>query len=76
MNDYKISNRKRQHIQNTHGKVFLPQSRMREIRWEESVRYSQLKREGDDKEQYCIERFDCSCGYIGCLGQPIIRKLV
>lgn len=54
------------HINYGSGRVFLPQWRMREIRHEESIRLSRLKREG--KKAGSTWQFDCQCGSISCLG--------
>lgn len=67
-------NRRSQHINNG-GRVFLPQSRMRQIRWEESVLRSRLNR-GDSKhkpEDVVIVHTSCGCGGIGCQGLPTTR---
>lgn len=46
--------------------VFLPQWRMRQIRWEQSVVNRRLKEEGMIPVESI--RIDCSCGSIACLG--------
>ena len=66
----------RTHIKLTDGKVFLPQSRMRQIRWEEAVLRSRIKREviTDTRFYYegppTINHWNCLCGSIECLGNP------
>jgi len=60
--------RRRRHIQDG-GRAFLPQSRMRQIRWEEAVTLSRAKREG--KPVSSLRHFDCHCGSIECLGVPM-----
>lgn len=64
--------RRRRHIQSG-GRAFLPLSRMRHIRWEESVSRSRLKRDGvlDPK----ITHHNCSCGFIECQGVPFVRAV-
>ncbi len=61
----------KKHIQKG-GRAFLPQWRMREIRWEEAVAYSQIKRSGS-KDDY-VSHTDCSCGFITCQGVPTILR--
>lgn len=48
------------------GDAFLPQSRMREIRWEEAVIRSRLRREGMTGITFRHVRFPCPQGC--CLG--------
>ena len=61
--------RKRRHISDTFGKAFIPQRRMREIRWEEAKVNSRARRAGKPNP---VIRHDgsCSCGNIGCLATP------
>ncbi len=47
---------------------FLPQWRMRQIRYEQSILNSQLKREGKNPTKVHTARSDCSCGHIECQG--------
>ncbi len=61
--------RRRAHIDRG-GQAFLPQSRMRHIRWEEAVLNSTLQREGRVAAVRVIHH-DCHCGSIECLGTPI-----
>jgi hypothetical protein len=56
------------HIQEG-GRVFLPQWRMRQIRWEEAQLNSIAKREGLSGE---LHHMNCPCGSIACLGAPFI----
>ena len=63
--------RQRRHIQNG-GRAFLPQDRMRHIRWEEAVARSEAKRTGNTDPS--IRHFDCHCGSIECLGVPTILR--
>jgi hypothetical protein len=44
---------------------------MAEIRWEESIAYSEAKRDG--MKDPIIRHRDCHCGSIGCLGVPVCR---
>jgi hypothetical protein len=60
--------RRRNHIFDTFGKAFIPQSRMRHIQWEESVLRSQARRDG--KPNPVVRHDHCSCGNIECLGSP------
>jgi hypothetical protein len=62
--------RKRRHISDTFGKAFIPQRRMRHIRWEESVVQSRARREGNPKPVICHDGF-CCCGSIECVAQPV-----
>lgn len=61
--------RKRRHISDHWGKAFIPQSRMRQIRWEESVIQSRSRREGNPNPVIRHDGF-CCCGNIGCVAQP------
>ena len=65
----RYSKRRYNHI-NKCENVFIPQWRMREIRWEEAVAYSRLKRA--PKPNGRLIHFTCHCGSVGCLGVPII----
>lgn len=51
------------------GDAFLPQSRMRAIRWEEAVIRSRLKRAGKVGVTFRHVHFHCPSGC--CLGTPI-----
>lgn len=51
------------------GDAFLPASRMREIRWEEAVIRSRLKREGHTRVTFRHVHFHCPSGC--CLGTPV-----
>lgn len=51
------------------GDAFLPDSRMREIRWEEAVIRSRIKREGGGEVTFRHVHFHCPSGC--CLGTPI-----
>lgn len=51
------------------GDAFLPDTRMREIRWEEAVIRSKLKREGRSAITFRHVHFHCPSGC--CLGTPI-----
>jgi hypothetical protein len=66
------NNRLRKHI-NSGNRAFLPLSRMRRIRFEESVQYSIARRNGRKDKLTCVH-FDCSCGSINCLANPIVQK--
>lgn len=62
--------RVRRHISGPRGgHVFIPQWRMRQIRWEEAVVNARANREGRDKAN--VQHMDCHCGSIGCLRTPI-----
>jgi hypothetical protein len=61
--------RRRNHIDRCE-RVFLPQERMRHIRWEESVALAQAKRKGL-RGTKMIHR-NCHCGSVECLGVPIL----
>ena len=63
-----INTRREDHIRDG-GRVFLPQSRMRQIRFEEAVLNSIVKREGLKGE---LHHMDCSCGSIYCKATPYI----
>jgi hypothetical protein len=55
------------------GGVFLPQSRMRHIRWEEAVKHSQNNRSKGTRHYIKGMQFvhwDCTCGDIECLANP------
>jgi hypothetical protein len=62
--------RREKHIQGG-GKVFLPQRRMRQIRFEEAVLSSQVKREGLTGQ---LHHMDCSCGAITCKATPYLAQ--
>jgi hypothetical protein len=64
--------RRRAHIDRAE-RVFLPEERMRQIRWEESVAHSQAKQRGI--EEYKLVHMDCHCGSVECLGVPIVVPL-
>lgn len=66
------SNR-RLHIQNG-GRVLIPQWRMRQIRWEESVLDARAKRAGENEACRLIHT-NCHCGSLECLGAPYNLKL-
>lgn len=74
--------RTRRHIRDVKGErwhrqdvgVFLPQWRMRQIRWEEALMHAQAKREG--KRVGDTYRFDCRCGSDECIGNIMARTLV
>jgi hypothetical protein len=51
------------------GRVFIPQARIREIRYEEAVLRSRKKRMGED--DISIVHHTCRCGVLGCVGVPI-----
>lgn len=63
-----IPERQRAHLART-GRVFLTRPRMRQIRWEEAMRRSQMKRRG--VAEYELRYFFCTCGDATCLGVPI-----
>lgn len=65
--------RKRRHIRNG-GRAFLPQWRMREIRWRESVQRSYAKREPSAVAKK-MTHTNCQCGDIDCLGIPVLRDV-
>ena len=55
-------------------RVFLPQSRMSRIRWEEAVNRAQNNRDRGTKRYISNLQFvhwDCTCGSIECLANPI-----
>lgn len=64
-----MNERKRRydHI-NEGGRVFLPQERMRQIRWEECVVNAAMKRRGIDRP--VIRHRNCCCGSIECIAVP------
>jgi hypothetical protein len=51
------------------GDAFMPQSRMREIRWEEAVIRSRVAREGGGDVTIRHVHFHCPSGC--CLGTPV-----
>jgi hypothetical protein len=51
------------------GRAFLPQARISEIRWEESLARAAAKRLGVDDP--VLVHLNCHCGSIGCLGVPV-----
>ena len=53
---------------NAGGRVFLPRKRMNQIRWEESVVNSAMKRQGITDP--VIRHRNCGCGSIECLAVP------
>jgi hypothetical protein len=61
--------RKRRHISDHWGKAFIPHSRMRHIRREESVLQSRARREGNPNPVIRHDGF-CCCGSIECVAQP------
>jgi len=65
-----MNNRVSDHIQKG-GRVFLPQWRMRQIRWEEARLNSIVKREGLKGE---LHHMNCTCGSVACLGTPYIPQ--
>jgi hypothetical protein len=66
------NNRRRCHIVSG-NRVFLPLSRMRRIRWEEAVEYSNARREGR-KDKLTCSHWDCHCGSVNCLANPMIQR--
>jgi len=71
--------RVRDHINNAYSKtgregdhVFLPQWRMRQIRWEEDIVRARANREGRG-DLVVVNHMDCCCGSIECLRTPIDR---
>lgn len=62
---------KRRHIRNG-GRALLPQWRMRQIRWEEALLRSKLKRQGI--VDIIINHTNCHCGILDCLGIPFIKN--
>ncbi len=64
-----ITERKKNHICDGDS-AYIPLRRMREIRWEESVVNSQLKRLNPN--DYQINHITCHCGSISCLGTPVL----
>jgi hypothetical protein len=54
------------------GRLFIPQSRMRHIRWEESVARARAKRDGNTDP--VILHTTCHCGSVECLGTPFARS--
>ena len=65
--DRRRNTRQWRHI-NDGGRVFLPQSRMRHIRWEESLMHAYAKRKGASVTSF--RHLDCHCGSVECLGVP------
>jgi hypothetical protein len=63
---------RRAHFIDQGGDAFLPQERMREIRWEEAVVRSKLKREGRSAITFHHVHFHCPSGC--CLGTPIPQE--
>jgi len=51
----------------SHAHVFLPQSRMRRIRWEEAMSRSMNKRGKRPIKNLQFVHWDCMCGSIECL---------
>jgi hypothetical protein len=66
-----IKERQKRHLRKG-GSLFIPQWRMREIRWEESVANSIINRE---KRKAKLIHFSCSCGSLSCLGVPMIMDI-
>jgi hypothetical protein len=62
--------RRTDHIKNG-GRVFIPQWRMRQIRWEEARLNSIAKREGLNGD---LHHTSCTCGSIICLGAPFLSQ--
>lgn len=64
------SSRKRAHIRRG-GRVFLPQERMRRIRWEESMAHSHIKRSPVIRKgkvvPHHVVHYSCTCGSIDCI---------
>jgi len=54
------------------GRAFLPEARMRAIRWEEAVGLARARREGC-KTPYVERHTTCYCGSIDCVAIPRIR---
>lgn len=53
------------------GDAFMPLSRMQEVRWEEAVIRSVLRREGVGEVWFQHVHFHCPSGC--CLGTPVAR---
>lgn len=64
----------RQRHQDQGGRLFIPASRIRQIRWEESVARSAYRREGLPDGQ--IEHITCHCGSVDCLANPVPIELL
>jgi hypothetical protein len=46
---------------------------MRKIRWEEAVVNSEARRSGR-KDKLTYNHWDCTCGSIDCLANPMLQK--
>ncbi|MEZ4393630.1 MAG: hypothetical protein R3A48_21385 [Polyangiales bacterium] len=53
------------------GDAFMPQQRMREIRWEEAVIRARVKRAEGGEVSFTHVHFHCPSGC--CLGTPVAR---
>lgn len=67
-----FSKRRYDHI-NRGERVFLPQWRMRRIRFEESVARAEAKRKGI--KDPTIVHLDCHCGSVDCLGTACVKEM-
>ena len=64
--------RNRQHRRGRRNpRKFMPQSRMRHIRFEEAVAHSKGKRSG---KPYHIAHWTCGCGSVECIGTAVPRE--
>lgn len=50
------------------GNVFIPQWRMRQIRWEESIAHARARRRNEKAE---IFHLTCHCGSLECIANPV-----
>jgi hypothetical protein len=64
--------RRRAHIKKF-GRAFLPEERMRHIRWEEAVLRSRVRRKGG--APFAVAHTSCLCGSVECLAIPYARPL-
>lgn len=68
----RVMNRRRYDHINRGERVFLPQSRMRHIRWEEAVARAHARREGEPSPVF--SHSNCHCGSVECLGVPFVQR--
>jgi len=59
--------RRREHLDDG-GRIYIPEARMRHIRWEEAVANARARRRGGRAE---IHHHTCHCGSIECVAVPI-----
>lgn len=76
---YLFSDRRARKIMNSSDetpRVFIPQWRMRQIRWEESAPNAAAKRfKKKTGAEYKLRHFSCSCGSKECIATPVPMRI-